>query len=120
MLRHEESHHIEKILADPRNSGPRLAYADWLKEQGNQQCEEYLRLQCQQRHFLGQDEDFWESRQGWGKRRTNESGSATDEQRTICERLRQLEKELGPGWLVWVLEDFAVPPALSERGRRAA
>ena len=120
MLRHEEIPYIEAILANSRNSGPRLAYADWLKAQGNQQCEEYLRLQCQQRHFVGQDEDFWESRQGWRKRGTNESGSANDNQRSIRERLRELEKELDAGWLVWVLEDFAVPPDLSERGRRAA
>jgi uncharacterized protein (TIGR02996 family) len=122
MPRHEESRYIENILADPRNSGPRLAYADWLKDQGDQQREEYLRIQCQQRHFVGQDEDFWESRQGRGKRRTTELqvGSANDDKRTICDRLRQLEKELDPGWLIWILEDFAVPPSLSERGRHAA
>src|SRR5262245_26718953 len=116
MIQHEESHFIDNILADSRSSGPRLAYADWLRGQGNLKCEEYLRLQCQQHHFFGQDKDFWESHQGWGKRRTGVSGQADDDQQAIGERLRMLENELDSSWLVWVLEDFAVPPGLSERG----
>jgi uncharacterized protein (TIGR02996 family) len=120
MLRAEESSYIDNILAEPRKSGPRLAYADWQKAQGNQQCEEYLGLQCRQKHFLGQNEDFWESRQGWGKARGQESGPACDSERGTSERLRELEKGLDPGWLVWVLEDFALPPGLSARGKQAA
>ena len=116
MLRAEENCHIDNILADPRNSGPRLAYADWLKGQGDRSCEEYLRLQCQQKHFLGQDDNFWEARQGWGDAREHKSGDQCD----TAERLRQLEKELDPGWLVWVSEDFAVPPSLDVRGQQAA
>ena len=117
-MRAEERSHIDNILADPRNSGPRLAYADWLKAQGNQRLEEYLRLQCQQKHFVDDDQGFWESRQGWRRPRGHDSGC--DSERGTSERLRELEKGLDPGWLVWVREDFAVPPGLSARGKQAA
>jgi uncharacterized protein (TIGR02996 family) len=119
IMRAEENSYIDNILADPRSPGPRLAYADWLNSQNNREREEYLRLQCQQTHFLNPSDSFWESG-GAVHHRDDQTGPAECEQRAIADRLRQLEEKLDAGWFVWVLEDFAPPPGLSARGMQAS
>lgn len=37
---------IKAILADPDDDAPRLIYADWLDEQGQDQRAEFIRVQC--------------------------------------------------------------------------
>lgn len=47
----EELARLDSIHDDPRNDGPRLAYADWLDTQGQPELAEFIRLQCQQPYF---------------------------------------------------------------------
>jgi len=35
------------ILAHPDDDGPRLVYADWLEEHGEQERAEFIRVQCE-------------------------------------------------------------------------
>lgn len=41
-----DEHFLQTILADPDNDGPRLIYADWLEERGDQRGE-FIRVQCE-------------------------------------------------------------------------
>jgi uncharacterized protein (TIGR02996 family) len=47
----EELALLDSIHNDPRNDGPRLAYADWLEAHGQPELAEFIRLQCQEPYF---------------------------------------------------------------------
>jgi uncharacterized protein (TIGR02996 family) len=42
----DESHFIAAMAADPDDDTPRLVFADWLQENGQQDRAEFIRLQC--------------------------------------------------------------------------
>src|SRR5690349_540181 len=37
---------LQAVIAEPDNDTPRLAYADWLKAEGDAERAEFIRLQC--------------------------------------------------------------------------
>ncbi len=48
----EELALLDAIHDDPRNDGPRLAYADWLEAHGLPGFAEFIRLQCREPYFV--------------------------------------------------------------------
>ncbi len=45
MMKHDHRHYLQLIVAAPYEDGPRLAYADWLDQEGLTQEAEFIRLQ---------------------------------------------------------------------------
>jgi len=93
---------INAIVANPQDDVLRLAYADWLEKRNETLDSEratFLRLQCELH----------------GKPKEGVS------YRTLYQRCLDIEYKLDDdAWLVWVHDDLAIPPGLSEKGRRAA
>src|SRR5262245_7353205 len=46
---------LRAILEEPHDDGPRLVYADWLEENGDQARAEFIRVQCELAR-LGEDD----------------------------------------------------------------
>jgi uncharacterized protein (TIGR02996 family) len=46
---------IQQILASPEEDGPRLAYAEWLAEQGERERAEFIRCQIEAARLAPQD-----------------------------------------------------------------
>src|SRR5262245_57198091 len=101
---------LAAILADPDDDTVRLAYADWLEEQGDpaqQPRAEFIRVQVE----LAQGEPFWPGSPWWGwamdvARAMAGYSSPDPHRRQLAERERLLLEEhrdllLGklPGWL---------------------
>jgi uncharacterized protein (TIGR02996 family) len=49
---------LRAILADPADDGARLAYADWLEEEGQTERAEFVRVQCELAR-IDREEDAW-------------------------------------------------------------
>jgi uncharacterized protein (TIGR02996 family) len=46
---------LQAIIAEPDENAPRLIYADWLEEQGDQDLAEFIRVQCELDHLEPSD-----------------------------------------------------------------
>jgi uncharacterized protein (TIGR02996 family) len=61
----EELALIEAIHADPNSNAPRLAYADWLVENRENEHAEFIRLQCQPPYFSVSNRDLGTQHQSY-------------------------------------------------------
>jgi uncharacterized protein (TIGR02996 family) len=90
MKKKDDAGFLRDIVANPNDPVPRLIYADWLDEQGDQDHRgEFLRLDCK----LAE-----EVRTGTGT--GTEADADVDEERTaLRNRLAELRETIDPAWL---------------------
>ncbi|HLN27325.1 MAG TPA: TIGR02996 domain-containing protein [Gemmataceae bacterium] len=93
---------INAIVANPQDEALRLAYAAWLEDRNETLDSErasFLRIQCELRGKPETGESYW----------------------ALYQRLSDVEYKLkDEAWPVWVHNDLAIPPGLTEKGQRAA